>query len=65
VRELDVELAFEGPDLLADRGLADVAAFRRPMEVQLLGDGDEALEAESVHDTQPPSEKASLSTDRK
>ncbi len=47
--EADVELAFEPGDLLAHRRLADVAALGGPVEVQLLGERDEALQPEKVH----------------
>jgi len=41
---------FEPPDLLTHRRLADVAPLGGPAEVQLLGQRDETLQANAVHD---------------
>jgi hypothetical protein len=44
VEEVDTELALQGADLLAHRGLDDVKAFGRSSEVQLVGDRQEVLQ---------------------
>lgn len=44
VEELHAQVAFQQPDLLAQRRLGDVHAFGGPAEVQFLGDGDESGE---------------------
>ena len=41
MEELGPDLGLEPLDLLADRGLGDVDAVRRPAEVELVGDGQE------------------------
>ena len=55
-RTLDQEhpqLPFKTLQLLAQRGLDDVLACRRPAEVQLLGEGDEVAQLPKLHTRHP------------
>ncbi len=45
----DPVLPLQAGDLVAERGLHDVAAGRGTGEVQLLGDGDEVLQLPNIH----------------
>jgi len=47
--EPHVELLLQFADLLAHGGLADVAPVGGPVEVQLLGERDEALQRHTIH----------------
>ena len=59
VRQPHVELLLQPADLLAHGGLADVAPVGGPVEVQLLGERDEALQRDAVHaDSVPVISKA-------
>jgi hypothetical protein len=58
-RTLDQEhpkLAFQTFQLLAQRGLDDVLAYRRPAEVQLLGKGDEVAQLPKLHARHTPAQ---------
>jgi hypothetical protein len=48
---LHAKLAFESPDLLADRGLHDVQPLRRAGEAQLLGYRGEVDQLPDLHAT--------------
>jgi hypothetical protein len=43
-KQQDVELAFEGADLIAERRLLDAEPFRRRCDEAFLGDGDEVAQ---------------------
>jgi hypothetical protein len=47
-QQIRSELLFELADLAAEHRLCDVEAFRRPSEVELLGDGDEVAQLPQV-----------------
>ncbi|BDM74449.1 hypothetical protein HEK616_79360 (plasmid) [Streptomyces nigrescens] len=53
VEQLQAELAFQPPDLLADGGLDDVQPFGGPPEVQLLGNRQKVPDLSQLHPDHP------------
>ena len=49
VEQADLEIAFEGLDLLRERRARDVQPLGRAAEVQLLGDGEEVAQLTQLH----------------
>jgi hypothetical protein len=49
LKQSDTELVFELPYLLAQRGLADIQAYRGAPKVQLVGHGHEVAQMSKLH----------------